>query len=754
MPKALSAISLTVCLIVDNSFKNQQIWSRYIQDAKCNNISIQLVVMSMEPSYNAGIAPEFLPEIDPSSLSEIDRASAHSMGYRRLLVSLALLEAAFKKNPDSSHFALICGDAIPIASASDSISQLSQNESWLSFPDRIAFTNEKSVKVNWMGNGENGVDLSKFDQASFVRIERFGLLFCNHHLNLLNRINSEIGVKFSQFWSKMRCFYKDDAINTYYATALALLGYHNSHNIQSSQSSYISCKRVSYPHFVGHENEDKVENAVFDISSLSIDMIREFRSSGSLFAMEFEEKESTDLFYIQNWVNLVIMKVPNSSSVAFFKKDFALDGSNDFYCSSRNIIRYSGSPVDFDAVLAGYLNTRLSSSDDSGSGIVNINDDKIKGVSSGVADGILVEDESIPGLGKRARDDMESNSTSGVEGPAKIRAIGDVDSVYRCYWDAISDIENKVQLAKGKTFRNVKIVINSHIRYKTSLSVLLQSIIDSDVGYQTVCDSSFIGKCFAWEVIVSVAGCDEDIAPRRVPITEVADVIVRSAGSASEPVEVPYITVVHSKLNSFDWTGKAALFKYRDVSSMISDYYIYMLDTSKVDARFKAISSQLIPVINVMEVPVADKSGAKTTRLIVRSTDKFREKLFLTPHPHSSTTVFGRGVISNWAHNFDRAISKNDGLTLEVFEKPIYHADGFVQHGITRFGDVTRLQNRRKLPDPCDWYSSAAASTAAAPLRTIYSYPQLGIYKAILVGYNQDGSSVTALKLSANIVGK
>lgn len=28
-----------------------------------------------------------------------------------------------------------------------------------------------------------------------------------------------------------------------------------------------------------------------------------------------------------------------------------------------------------------------------------------------------------------------------------------------------------------------------------------------------------------------------------------------------------------------------------------------------------------------------------------------------------------------------RPITKVDGLTLEMFEKPIFHADGYVQHG-------------------------------------------------------------------------
>ena len=35
----------------------------------------------------------------------------------------------------------------------------------------------------------------------------------------------------------------------------------------------------------------------------------------------------------------------------------------------------------------------------------------------------------------------------------------------------------------------------------------------------------------------------------------------------------------------------------------------------------------------------------------------------------------------NRSYFSERPISKVDGLTLEMFEKPIFHADGFVQHG-------------------------------------------------------------------------
>jgi len=89
------------------------------------------------------------------------------------------------------------------------------------------------------------------------------------------------------------------------------------------------------------------------------------------------------------------------------------------------------------------------------------------------------------------------------------------------------------------------------------------------------------------------------------------------------------------------------------------------------------------------------------------------EKLLITPSPHSSIAIFGRGVIRNYADNFgdkfliltmmmvtmmmqiiflERSISKSDGLILEMFEKPIFHEDGFVQHGKKAMPSPLQLQ--------------------------------------------------------------
>jgi hypothetical protein len=261
---------------------------------------------------------------------------------------------------------------------------------------------------------------------------------------------------------------------------------------------------------------------------------------------------------------------------------------------------------------------------------------------------------------------------------------------------------------------------------------------------------------------VSLAGCDQDSSPMRESVCSIADVTLPPSNPTYTNPNPPLVTVVRSKLNSFDWTAKAALYRHRFDPLISSDYYIYLLDTSKVDKVFRAIAAQLIPVITVVATntttATANKpqsnsnsggesatissfsllsstaaansaaaassasasggggvdsednrsSGSSTSSsnvvltYKVSSADRYRERLFITLNPHSSISIFGRGVVKNFAHNFDRAISKNDGLTLEMFEKPIFHSDGFVQHGITRFGDIERLQFRTNIGS-CNW---------------------------------------------------
>jgi hypothetical protein len=65
-----------------------------------------------------------------------------------------------------------------------------------------------------------------------------------------------------------------------------------------------------------------------------------------------------------------------------------------------------------------------------------------------------------------------------------------------------------------------------------------------------------------------------------------------------------------------------------------------------------------------------------------------------------------------------------------MYEKPLFYSDGYVLHGLTKFGDLERLAPRSILGS-ADWY------TTGIP-RQLYYYHDLGVTKSILVGNTGD----------------
>jgi hypothetical protein len=398
------------------------------------------------------------------------------------------------------------------------------------------------------------------------------------------------------------------------------------------------------------------------MASLSQDMIREFRSEGCLFAVDFGESPATEEALSRNWTSLVLQKRSEQVNMAFSNKLSAVDGSNDFYSSKPGIIRYSGFPMDFDSQLAAYLNAHMpsvlasalpagkvldasnggSSSSSSSNSNNNSNHSNSDNNSNSICDnsGVAIsevggesgggKESSVLEAGKRLRGEDEPGSISEPLESSKVRlvesergcsAVSEGDSSRGLYGPFVDVLRRQGSLAKAKVFRNVKIVINSHVKYKLPLSVLLQSIIESDLGFEDIGDSSSGGQRLSWDVIVSLAGCEQDVPPRRVLVSEVADLSAVPAAPL-----VPYVTVVRSQLNSFDWTAKAALFKYMDDPLIASDYYFYILDTSKVDKNFRALSSQIVPAIEVSQVHDSGDASNGKTRWVVKSSDKHRAK--------------------------------------------------------------------------------------------------------------------------------
>lgn len=131
-----------------------------------------------------------------------------------------------------------------------------------------------------------------------------------------------------------------------------------------------------------------------------------------------------------------------------------------------------------------------------------------------------------------------------------------------------------------------------------------------------------------WEdIIVSFSQCEGEEPPTLTSIHSIADV--------KTDKEDLQIVAIKTTLNNFDWTGLHMLHKYKDDPLVEGDYYLYVLDTCKVDKDFWRKVLHLIP------------DG---------DSDPLRETLMMTTKPHSSIAIFGKGVIQNYSTNFGSLI--------------------------------------------------------------------------------------------------
>lgn len=159
------------------------------------------------------------------------------------------------------------------------------------------------------------------------------------------------------------------------------------------------------------------------------------------------------------------------------------------------------------------------------------------------------------------------------------------------------------------------------------------------------------------------------------------------------------------------------------------DYFLYLLDTTEVTEDFYSRVMTKIP-----------KQSFE---------DPDYDIIYLTTKPHSSISIFGKNVIKNYGLNFGYPITKNDGLTLEMYEKPIFfNNSGKVIHGLQRFGNIKRLDPRFML-GVCDWYRTGKQ-------RNLYFYHDIGIKKSIMIGSQGDiqskGKYLEKLHVSSNPV--
>lgn len=222
----------------------------------------------------------------------------------------------------------------------------------------------------------------------------------------------------------------------------------------------------------------------------------------------------------------------------------------------------------------------------------------------------------------------------------------------------------------------MKLVINSNINYKTPLSKLFQSLMDSHF------------KRFS-DVVVVVGQCENDEEPKSAKISEITNL-----DSAEE------ITLIRVRLNNFDYTGYHALHLHAHHPLVKTDWYMYMLDTATV-------------------------SDPKTFVNFIDSTMIGPDQILVPIHPHSNICAFGHKVIVNYGSNFGTELTKDEAIRLE-FNAPIEKD----VKSIVSFGSIILLPPRQLMGED-DVYGTGHP-------RVGFNYDHFGLTKWILWGRTGD----------------
>mmetsp|Transcript_102471 Transcript_102471/g.182030 ORF Transcript_102471/g.182030 Transcript_102471/m.182030 type:complete len:325 (+) Transcript_102471:76-1050(+) len=160
------------------------------------------------------------------------------------------------------------------------------------------------------------------------------------------------------------------------------------------------------------------------------------------------------------------------------------------------------------------------------------------------------------------------------------------------------------------------------------------------------------------------------------------------------------ITVLETQFENFDLHGLSALYHNKNDPLVRADVYVYILDTSTVGKKFP-------------------QKFANFSKL------KFYE-LARPPPPCSNVCAFGRGVVERYKNNFDKNVSKIDGLSFEW---------GFAVNGVQQlsaFADnITELLPRVEKGDPVDIYHTGFP-------RRVFWYPDFDVYKYIFWAHSGD----------------
>lgn len=213
-------------------------------------------------------------------------------------------------------------------------------------------------------------------------------------------------------------------------------------------------------------------------------------------------------------------------------------------------------------------------------------------------------------------------------------------------------------------WRAVKIVVNSNRKYQLPLKMLLDSM--RAIKFQNLTD-----------VIIVIGGAD-------------SEKIYREDG----------LTYIETGFMNFDLTGLSMLWHYKDHPFVQAHAYLYTLDTTTVGIGFQQKFNALA------SLNYDDYVGFE--------------------RPASNICAFGRGVLEKFHQNFERKLSKYEGMLYEF---------GYEPQGVKLLQDlaenVTVLPRRRDHGDPVDLYRTGHA-------RHAFWYADFEIFKYIFIGHFGD----------------
>ena len=225
----------------------------------------------------------------------------------------------------------------------------------------------------------------------------------------------------------------------------------------------------------------------------------------------------------------------------------------------------------------------------------------------------------------------------------------------------------------------MKIIINSHVKYKKARDVL----------FETLKKTGFSDKK---NIIVVCSGSKEDKDP-----------YIHDDG---------YI-MIESKLNNFDYNGYHMLYLYQNHPLIVDNFYLYLLDTVTFDISFNQTYKKIQKIL-------------KTVPL---------NTVFIPKSFHSNICLFGSQVINEYKTNFALPLNKEEAIYLELHKS--YMKDNTIIYNISNYGNKHIISDRIEIEYPLSSQNGIDIYKNGNPRRGFY-YPFFSIYKWILWGFNGD----------------